>query len=319
MVAQTLLPLSYVDLFYIIAAHYLRTHPFMKAPLFIRQFLHLLKISLLIFASLVCLKLSATETFTSDEHKEIIRYRVENLDDRMNYHFDAEVDSFVHIYFKQRISVVTKALRRSETYFPYIDSVFVAHNIPWKLRYLAVVESLLDPKAVSPAGATGMWQFMPGTGNMYGLKNNSEIDERLDYKKSTIAAAQYLKDLKDQFGDWFLAMAAYNCGPGNIRSYIRRSDGNYSFQKIKHRLPKETFEYIPKFIAISYLMEYAPEYKLVPRRPSVDLVDALPSRDPSDVNTVNTSKVILETEPGTGESDIPFLTKVWRKIKETFA
>jgi len=259
---------------------------------------------------------TANENVNSEEHKELIKHRVENLDDRLNYHFTAEVDSFVQIYYHQRISVITKSLRRSETYFPYIDSVLVAHNIPWKLRYIAVIESVLDPSAVSPAGATGMWQFMPGTARMYGLQVNDEIDERLDYKKSTIAAARYLKDLKDQFGDWFLAMAAYNCGPGNIRSHIRRADGNYCFQKIKQTLPQETYEYVPKFTAISYLMEYAPEYKLVPRRPDVDLVGEMPCKNLSDVCTDTSLEVTLASDRKSEELPKSRLEQIWESIKE---
>lgn len=286
----------------------------MKAPLNTNQAL-LCKALCLFFFFLVGVKYtSASENFNSENHKELIKHRVENLDDRLNYRFTAEVDSFVQIYYQQRISVVTKSLRRSETYFPYIDSVFVAHNIPWKLRYIAVIESVLDPNAVSHAGATGMWQFMPGTARMYGLKVNDEMDERLDYKKSTIAAARYLKDLKDQFGDWFLAMAAYNCGPGNIRSHIRRADGNYCFHKIKRTLSQETYEYIPKFTAISYLMEYAPEYKLVPRRPDVDLIGELPCKDLSGLCTDSTAvSIASEYEP----SQLPQsrLEIIWQSFK----
>jgi len=300
----------------------------MKAP---NTFKLLPKVCTLLFGIVMCaLTVNGNESFYSDDHKEVIRHRVDNLDDRLKYHFTSEVDSFINIYYTKRISVVTKGLRRSETYFPYIDSVFVAHNIPYKLRYLAVVESLMDPKAVSHAGATGMWQFMPGTGKMYGLKVTDEVDERLDYKKSTVAAANYLKDLKDQFGDWLLAMAAYNCGPGNIRSFIRRSKGNYNYEKIKHRLPKETFEYIPKFTAISYLMEYAPEYKLVPRRPSVKLLNTLPHRstfksvDSLEEKKTETAEVELETEPCIGECldvDEPKSTfaKFWEVIVDTFS
>ncbi len=292
----------------------------MKAPLSkLQQLLRQLAYLLCLAASTLCLSagedFGAKEYFSTDEHKEIIRYRIENLDDRVKYHFNAEVDSFVQIYFKQRISVITKGLRRSETYWPYIDSVFVAHNIPWKLRYVAVVESLLDPKAVSSAGATGMWQFMPATARQYGLRVDDEVDDRLDYKKSTVAAARYLKDLKNQFGDWFLAMAAYNCGPGNIRSYIRRCGGNYDFQKIKHKLPKETFEYIPKFTAISYLMEYAPEYKLVPRRPSVDLIENLPATNTLDVAYNTSTEVKLEAEPIALEQNSSRLRKIWDSIR----
>jgi len=286
----------------------------MKAPIHTLQRM-LLRLICFILILTSCSVLSAGVDFKSDEHKEIIRHRVENLDDRLNYCFNAEVDSFVQIYYNQRISVITKSLRRSETYFPYIDSVLVAHNIPWKLRYIAVIESLLDPEAVSPVGATGMWQFMPGTARMYGLEVSDDVDERLDYKKSTIAAVYYLKDLKDQFGDWFLAMAAYNCGPGNIRTHIRRSNGNYCFQKIKHRLPQETYEYVPKFTAISYLMEYAPEYKLVPRRPDVDLIESLPIRNTSMDHETEMASIEISAANKQDLEASSFLSKFWNTLK----
>lgn len=291
----------------------------MKAP--VKSTLKLLGkyLCLLLFVVTMDNSALAKENIGTEEHKELIKHRVENLDDRLNYRYTSEVDSFIQIYYRQRISVITKGLRRSETYFPFIDSVLVAHNIPWKLRYIAVIESLLDPKAVSPAGATGMWQFMPGTAKMYGLEVSDEKDERLDYKKSTIAAAHYLKDLKDQFGDWFLAMAAYNNGPGNIRSHIRRADGNYAFHKIKRFLPKETYEYIPKFTAVSYLMEFAPEYKLVPRRPNVHLLASLPTKYTSIDNTTDVASVEISESHRMMSRSKSILNRVWNAVINVFA
>jgi hypothetical protein len=162
---------------------------------------------------------------------------------------------------------------RSKIYFPTFEHILREKGLPTDLKYLSVVESGLKPDATSRSGAAGLWQFMRPTGRMMGLKISRTIDERRDVEKSTAAAADYLLKLYNQFDDWTLAIAAYNCGPGNMRKAIRRSGGKKSFWEIKKYLPKETREYVPKFIAITYVMNYYYEHDLMPEIPNQDLIN----------------------------------------------
>jgi membrane-bound lytic murein transglycosylase D len=139
------------------------------------------------------------------------------------------------------------------------------YNIPIELKYLAIVESALNPRAKSRVGATGLWQFMYPTGKMYKLEVNSYVDERSDPIMATKAACQYLSKLYSIFGDWDLALAAYNSGPGNVNKAIRRSGGATNYWNIRHNLPKETAGYVPAFLATMYLFEYASEHGLKPK------------------------------------------------------
>jgi membrane-bound lytic murein transglycosylase D len=136
------------------------------------------------------------------------------------------------------------------------------YDVPLELKYLAVVECALNPKAKSPVGATGLWQFMYQTGNIYKLEVNSYVDERMDPIKSTHAAAKYLRDLYNIFDDWNLALAAYNSGPGNVNKAIRRSGGKKNYWAIRPFLPRETAGYVPSFFALMYIFEHAEQYNL---------------------------------------------------------
>ncbi len=147
-------------------------------------------------------------------------------------------------------------LARSDYYFPLFEEIFDAYNLPQELKYLAVIESALKPKAMSRAGAGGLWQFMRGTGKLYGLRIDEHIDERSDPVKATEAAARYLSDLYDIYDDWTLALAAYNCGPGNVKKAIRKAGGKKDFWKIYNYLPKETRSYVPIFVAATYAFHY---------------------------------------------------------------
>ena len=139
------------------------------------------------------------------------------------------------------------------------------HNIPLEIKYLAIVESALKPRARSRVGATGLWQFMFATGKQYGLDVNSYVDERSDPVKSTQTAATYLGVLYKIFGDWDLALAAYNSGPGNVSKAIRRSGGSKNYWNIRHNLPRETANYVPAFYATLYIFEYANEHNIKAR------------------------------------------------------
>jgi membrane-bound lytic murein transglycosylase D len=156
----------------------------------------------------------------------------------------------------------------SQFYFPLIEETLDKNEMPYELKYLAVVESALNPTARSRAGAKGLWQFMYSTGRLYGLQVNSYYDERYDPYKSTEAACAYLKHLYKMFDDWNLALAAYNCGPGNVNKAIRRSGGKRNYWEIYPFLPRETRGYVPAFIAVNYIFNYGSEHNIYPRTPA---------------------------------------------------
>lgn len=162
--------------------------------------------------------------------------------------------------------------RKAEYYFPLFDDMLCRYGLPYELCYLAVIESALNPMAHSHMGAAGLWQFMPATGKLYGLEINSLVDERHDPLKSTEAACRFLKSLYATFGDWNLAIAAYNCGPGNVNKAIHRS-GKRDFWSIYPYLPRETRSYLPLFIAAAYAMNYAEAHGVCP----TDLNYAIPT------------------------------------------
>ncbi|MFC2090819.1 transglycosylase SLT domain-containing protein [Bacteroidota bacterium] len=181
------------------------------------------------------------------------------------------VKNYINVYTKKRREQVKHMLAISEYYFPMFESVFDLYGVPFELKYLAVIESAMNPRAVSRAGAVGTWQFMYGTAKMYGLRINSLVDERRDPLKSTHAAAKFLKNLYGIYGDWTLALAAYNCGPGNVNKAIRRSGGKRDFWEIYYYLPRETRGYVPAFIAASYTMNYYREHNLIKSQIDIDL------------------------------------------------
>jgi len=201
-----------------------------------------------------------------------IENRIFSLGSSVDVKYNAEVKRRVRQYTIKQRSMSEVLLGRSSIYFPVFEDIFMEKGIPLDLKFLSVVESGLRPKATSKSGAAGLWQFMRPTGRMMGLKINRTIDERRDIIKSTEAAADYLLHLYERFDDWTLAIAAYNCGPGNLRKAIRKSGGKRNFWEIKKYLPKETREYVPKFIAMSYVMNYYYEHDLVPDVPNEDLI-----------------------------------------------
>jgi membrane-bound lytic murein transglycosylase D len=159
---------------------------------------------------------------------------------------------------------------RAVLYFPTIEALLAKYGMPEQLKYLPVVESALDPHAISPVGAEGLWQFMPGTAADYGLKVNDYVDERRDPHKSTEAAIHYLKKAYDKYGDWALALAAYNGGSGRVSRAIKRGRSK-NFWKIRRYMPRETRNYVPAFIAATYLMEYYKSYDIEPVYPDLEL------------------------------------------------
>jgi membrane-bound lytic murein transglycosylase D len=182
--------------------------------------------------------------------------------------YNWHVKNFINLYAVNRRELSSRILGLAELYFPLFEEHLDRLNLPLELKYLAVVESALIPNARSRAGATGLWQFMYGTGKMYGLNVSSFVDDRSDPYKSTVAAAEHLRDLYKLYNDWLLALAAYNSGAGNVNRAIRRSGGKMNFWEISPYLPRETRGYVPAFIAVVYVMNHAAEHNLYPVTPA---------------------------------------------------
>jgi membrane-bound lytic murein transglycosylase D len=191
-------------------------------------------------------------------------YRLSLLETEIPLEYNKHVRSYIDLYAVRKRKLVSKVLTTSKYYFPIFEEVFDRENIPLEMKYLAVIESALNQNAVSPVGATGMWQFMAPTGRIYGLRTDNSIDERRDIIRSTEAAVKYFKNSYRIYGDWLLVIASYNCGPGNVNKAIRRSGGKRTFWEIMPYLPKETRGYVPAFIAATYVMNYAAEHNLYP-------------------------------------------------------
>lgn len=177
--------------------------------------------------------------------------------------YNPEVRKYIEVYAQKRREQVSRMLGLAELYFPLFEAALDKYNLPLELKYLAIVESALNPRARSNVGAGGLWQFMYTTGKLYGLKVNSYVDDRNDPFKATEAACQYLAKLYDIFGDWNLALAAYNSGPGNVMKAIRRSGGQRNYWQIWPYLPRETRGYVPAFVAVNYIMNYSEEHRLI--------------------------------------------------------
>ncbi len=174
------------------------------------------------------------------------------------------VRRFIDRYVLRTPRQVAALQRTAKAYFPIFEEALLRHNLPLELKYLPVIESGLNPRAISPMGAAGLWQFMPQTAKNSGLEVNSLIDERFDPIKATDAACRFLKSLYGIYGDWHLAIAAYNCGPGNVNKAIYRSGGKRDFWDIYYFLPSETRAYVPIFIAANYAMNFADEHNICP-------------------------------------------------------
>lgn len=170
----------------------------------------------------------------------------------------------IDLYAERKRGLVKYMLGMADFYFPLIEQVLDEHRLPLELKYLAVVESALNPVALSRVGACGLWQFMLPTGKMYGLEINSLVDDRRDPLKATHAACKYFEDMYEIYGDWNLVLASYNCGPGNVNKAIRRAGGKTDFWDIFPYLPRETRSYVPLFIAANYIMNYYCDHNICP-------------------------------------------------------
>lgn len=206
----------------------------------------------------------SSDTLISDLPDSVYKARLQALPFIIEVPYNEVVRRYIQRYVKHSPRQLASLQRKAEYYFPLFEDILGKHNLPYELCYLAVVESALNPQAHSHMGAAGLWQFMPSTGKIYGLEVNSLVDERMDPLRSTEAACRFLKSLYGIFNDWNLAIAAYNCGPGNVNKAIHRAGGKRDFWSIYPFLPSETRAYLPLFIAAAYAMNYADVHGICP-------------------------------------------------------
>lgn len=199
---------------------------------------------------------------------ELLKQRLQVMNEKSPFEieYNQGLENIIKSFLKNRKKSFSRLMALSEYYFPIFEDAFAKQNVPLEIKYLAVVESALNPKAVSKMGATGIWQFMYGTGKQYDLKIDSYIDERSDPLKSTAACSEYMTKMFKIFGDWELVLASYNSGPGNVTKAIRRSGGKTKYWDIRNHLPKETQGYVPAFLATMYLFEFHKEHGINPER-----------------------------------------------------
>jgi len=199
---------------------------------------------------------------------ELLKERLKKMDEKspFNIEYNVGLENVIKSFLKNRKRAFERLMGISQFYFPLFEESLAAQNIPLEIKYLAVVESALNPRAVSRVGATGLWQFMYQTGKQYSLNINSYVDDRCDPLKASKAATQYMQNMYNIFGDWDLVLASYNSGPGNVAKAIRRSGGKQNYWNIRKHLPKETQGYLPAFLATMYIFEYHKEHGIKPDR-----------------------------------------------------
>ena len=203
---------------------------------------------------------------------ELLKQRLKLMDEKspFNIEYNIGLENVIKSFLKTRKKAFERLLGLSQYYFPIFEDELSKNNIPLEIKYLAVVESALNPKAESRVGATGLWQFMYQTGKQYGLQINSYVDERCQPLASSQAAAKYMTNMFKIFDDWDLVLAAYNSGPGNVAKAIRRSGGQQNYWNIRKNLPKETQGYLPAFLATMYIFEFHKEHGIVPNKALVN-------------------------------------------------
>lgn len=215
-----------------------------------------------LYPDTTCANPDYNPTFTTEEYQE----RLRRLPVVMEMPYNSVVQKFIDQYSGRLRRTVSYALGAGNFYIPIFEEALDYYGLPLELKYLPVIESALEPKAKSSAGAVGLWQFMLATGKRYDLKVNSLIDERQDPYKSSWAAARYLRDLYKIYRDWNLVIAAYNCGPTNVNKAIHRANGVRDYWTIYPYLPSETRGYVPAFIAANYIMNYYCEHNICPMK-----------------------------------------------------
>ncbi|MCJ8165633.1 LysM peptidoglycan-binding domain-containing protein [Pontibacter sp. E15-1] len=201
--------------------------------------------------------------YIPNEPNDLIADRLSCIETEIPLEFNSYVRNFIDYFTIRNRKYMRTMLTRENVYFPMYEQYLKKHNMPMELKYLSIVESGLNPKAQSPVGAAGLWQFMKPTAGDFGLKFNQYVDERLDPEKSTDAALRFLRRLHNTYDDWELALAAYNCGPGNVNKAIRKAGGGKkTFWEIFPYLPKETRGYIPSMTAVIYAMHHATDHNI---------------------------------------------------------
>ena len=220
-------------------------------------------------------ELKYDDVYYPDLPTDTLKKRLEELNAKtpFNISYNPSLESVIKSYLKNRRKSLGRLMALSHYYFPMFERELDNYNIPLEVKYLAIVESALKPRAKSRVGATGLWQFMFATGKQFGLDVSSYVDERSDPIMSTEAAAKYLASLYNIFGDWDLALAAYNSGPGNVTKAIRRSGGYTNYWNIRPHLPRETAGYLPAFLATMYIFEYAEEHGFQPQKPETIYIE----------------------------------------------
>jgi membrane-bound lytic murein transglycosylase D len=204
----------------------------------------------------------AEEELISEDDR-VIADRLKVLQNEVKLTYNKKIRGFIDYFIVRNRNYSKVMARRKNVYFPIFEDILKKEKMPEEIKYLAIVESGLNPKAISPAGAAGLWQFMPMTGKQFGLYQDEFVDERMDAAKATVAACKYLRQLYNIFHDWELALASYNCGPGNVRRAIRKSGYKETFWQIYNFLPKETRGYVPQFVALTYTMNHMEDHGII--------------------------------------------------------
>lgn len=245
----------------------------------------------------------------------VYAFRLSLLEMEIPMDYNQQVKAYIDLYANRKRNLISKVLTTSKFYFPIFEEVFDRENVPMEFKYLAVIESALNQRAISPVGAAGLWQFMAPTGRMYGLKTDNYIDDRKDIIKSTEAAVKYFKNSYRLYNDWLLVIASYNCGPGNVNKAIKRAGGSKNIWEIMPYLPRETRGYVPAFIAAAYVMNYASEHNIYPseEEPYFHLdtvhVDNKMSIEKLAIALGTTSEEIKQYNPSLKRGVIPFNTE----------
>jgi len=216
------------------------------------------------------------EYIPGDDHPLVIADRLKCIESRIPMRYNDKTHAFINFFTVKDRAYTRMVIQRMNLYFPLFEKYLSEYGLPDELKYLSIIESGLNPRAISRARAVGLWQFMSATGRYFGLHIDWYIDERMDPEKSTKAACQYLKQLYGMFGDWELALAAYNSGPGNVKRAIRKAGYKKSFWDIYPYVPRETRSYVPQFVAITYTMNYLSEHNfLLEGQEAFPLMDTL--------------------------------------------
>jgi membrane-bound lytic murein transglycosylase D len=214
-------------------------------------------------------EVSLSDNYPKNIPDSIYIQRLKETEQVIDLSYNPAVLSFIKMYTERKRDQVERMIGLSEYYFPMFEQILDKYDLPLELKYLPIIESALDPIATSRAGAMGIWQFMYGTAKLLNMEITSFVDERRDPVKSAEAAAIYLKKLFGIYNDWHLAIAAYNCGPGNVDRAIKRSGGKTNYWEIYYLLPRETRGYVPLFIAATYVMNFYGDHNLMPRIPAM--------------------------------------------------